>query len=61
MFQQRVDRRLTKFVETRKLYHLVKRKQALLGSNLPRDNRIQVALNHAAGGDALIVFPTSQI
>ena len=28
-------------------------KQALLGSNLPRDSRMQVALSHATGGDGL--------
>ena len=35
----------------------VKRRQTLLGSNLPRDNRMQAALNHTAGGDGLLPFP----
>jgi len=35
----------------------VKRRQALLGSNLPRDNRMQVALNHTAGGGGFLPFP----
>jgi len=30
----------------------VKRRQALLGSNLPRDSRMQVALNNAAEGSS---------
>ena len=34
-------------------YDPVKRRQALLGSNLPRDNRMQVALNTAPGGGSL--------
>jgi len=29
-----------------------KRRQALLGSNLPRDSRVQVALNNAAEGNS---------
>jgi hypothetical protein len=39
----------------------VKRRQALLGSNLPRDSRVQVALNNAhndRGGVVLIAAPS---
>jgi len=33
----------------------IKRRQALLGSNQPRDNRMQVALNNAQGEAGIIV------
>jgi len=41
----------------------VKRRQALLGSNLPRDNRMQVALNDAPGENSSNsrLFPPSRI
>ena len=38
---------------------LVKRSQALLGSNLARDNQMQIALNNAAEGSGLQAAPLS--
>jgi len=37
--------------------HLVKRSQALLGSNLARDNQMQIALNNAAEGSSIQATP----
>jgi hypothetical protein len=39
--------------------HLVKRSQALLGSNLARDSQMQIALNNAADGGGNRVVPIS--
>ena len=41
---------LTLRIKEAKRQYPVKRRQALLGSNLPRDSRMQVALNNAPEG-----------
>jgi hypothetical protein len=54
---------LTEFIEIRNIYHPVKRGQALWGSNLPRDSRMQVALNNAPerNSERFLLFPSSPI
>jgi len=39
--------------------HLVKRNQALLGSNLARDSQMQIALNNASEGSGIQAAPLS--